>query len=889
MFYFFIDCFVNSQEWTLSRSTPDLRIGIVGCPNSGKSALVHRYLTGSYVQDESPEGGRFKKEINLDGQSYLLLIRDEGGLPEVQFASWIDAVIIVFSLTSEASFNSIASYYNRLSQYPNALDVPIVLVGTQESLHQTNGKIDSKKIEKYSSELHPNCVYIETCSTIGFNVDHVFMETCSRIIRSKSYKSRSLVTPINSPPGHLFSPTAINNSSGFTGRQSMTSPISGSFKVASALEKVRVAAAAAANVSTAGAAAGATSTASPTNTSATGASTAVSDGCVSSKENKQQQQQSPYSMSASGVQVKPSQNQSNLSSVPNKFAVPHPASHRLISSTSSFRNSSKSKSDLTSASLTPLSSTFTSTPKTTEQLPTPSSTPSTKRKEKRRSNIFPNFQISKSKTNGGGYFNQSFTSTTNGPADGNTSISDPTTAVGSGRAIPIRQGYLYKKSLKSLNKDWKKKYVTLTSDGKLTYHPTLHDYMSNVHGKQIPLQHTTVKIKPKFAELTISSVTGASSSGNTCPGASSNPSASGASSSSAANSHPSSSTSVTNTSVSCGTSSGIESSNESATSHVNGTRDKKDKKHRRTRSNIGRDDDSDCEFRIVSLENKEWRFDAESASERAAWVSAINDQILSSLQCLRSDKVISGTTSSQALADKNAINAIKSVPGNDQCADCGAANPVWAAINLGTLVCIECSGIHRNLGTHISKVRSIDLDDWPVSHVQVMMSLGNQLVNSLYEGAFNADRGSSKLNKPKATSSHEEKEKWIRAKYEAKEFLLPLKLSPLSSPSSIFSSPTSTAKVTNELKHQLIESIRRSDVQSVLHILSNKVIASSVLLSSASSSKATASSPNSTAKSSFYPLHLAASLGNLAICQLLIWVSQSSRYTLVSSPDRCSP
>lgn len=79
-----IDSFVNSQEWTLSRTVPDIRLGIVGSLNSGKSALVHRYLTGSYMQEESPEGGRFKKEVQIDNQSYLLLIRDEGGSPELQ-------------------------------------------------------------------------------------------------------------------------------------------------------------------------------------------------------------------------------------------------------------------------------------------------------------------------------------------------------------------------------------------------------------------------------------------------------------------------------------------------------------------------------------------------------------------------------------------------------------------------------------------------------------------------------------------------------------------------------------------------------------------------------------------------------------------------------------
>lgn len=85
-----VDSFVNSQEWTLSRSVPELRLGIVGSINSGKSALVHRYLTGSYMQEESPEGGRFKKEIFIDNQSYLLLIRDEGGLPEMQVGALCD-------------------------------------------------------------------------------------------------------------------------------------------------------------------------------------------------------------------------------------------------------------------------------------------------------------------------------------------------------------------------------------------------------------------------------------------------------------------------------------------------------------------------------------------------------------------------------------------------------------------------------------------------------------------------------------------------------------------------------------------------------------------------------------------------------------------------------
>ncbi|KAI5646423.1 putative GTPase activating protein for arf domain-containing protein [Phthorimaea operculella] len=91
--------------------------------------------------------------------------------------------------------------------------------------------------------------------------------------------------------------------------------------------------------------------------------------------------------------------------------------------------------------------------------------------------------------------------------------------------------------------------------------------------------------------------------------------------------------------------------------------------------------------------------------------------------------------------------------------------PDWASLNLGVLICIECSGIHRNLGSHISRVRSLDLDEWPLSHVSVMVSVGNTLANSIWEADL---RGHIK---PIATSTREEKERWIRLKYERRAFL----------------------------------------------------------------------------------------------------------------------
>lgn len=47
---------------------------------------------------------------------------------------------------------------------------------------------------------------------------------------------------------------------------------------------------------------------------------------------------------------------------------------------------------------------------------------------------------------------------------------------------------------------------------------------------------------------------------------------------------------------------------------------------------------------------------------------------------------------------------LRGIPGNDKCAECSATEPDWASLNLGILLCIECSGVHRNLGVHISKV-----------------------------------------------------------------------------------------------------------------------------------------------------------------------------------------
>lgn len=180
------DSFVNSQEWTLSRSVPDIKLGVLGSVNSGKSSLVHRFLTGTYIQEESPEGGRFKKEVIIDNQSYLLLIRDEGGPPEMQFSHWVDAVIFVFSLENEESFLTAHQYYTKMLNYRNFADIPFILVGTQDYISENNPRvIDDSRARNLAYELKKSSYY-ETCSNYGLHVERVFHDACQKVIQFRS-------------------------------------------------------------------------------------------------------------------------------------------------------------------------------------------------------------------------------------------------------------------------------------------------------------------------------------------------------------------------------------------------------------------------------------------------------------------------------------------------------------------------------------------------------------------------------------------------------------------------------------------------------------------------------------------------------------------------------
>ena len=53
------------------------------------------------------------------------------------------------------------------------------------------------------------------------------------------------------------------------------------------------------------------------------------------------------------------------------------------------------------------------------------------------------------------------------------------------------------------------------------------------------------------------------------------------------------------------------------------------------------------------------------------------------------------------------LKGLLAIPENQKCADCGVGigHDCWASINIGMFICLPCSGIHRNLGVHITKVK----------------------------------------------------------------------------------------------------------------------------------------------------------------------------------------
>ncbi len=111
------------------------------------------------------------------------------------------------------------------------------------------------------------------------------------------------------------------------------------------------------------------------------------------------------------------------------------------------------------------------------------------------------------------------------------------------------------------------------------------------------------------------------------------------------------------------------------------------------------------------------------------------------------------------------INQLLKKPENRLCADCKRTSPTWASVNLGVFVCINCSGCHREIGVHITKIRSVNLDVWPKEVLDNFKIINNKIANKYWE---------CKLKKYDFKSLHSDNYKlvqFIRDKYENKKWV----------------------------------------------------------------------------------------------------------------------
>ncbi|XP_038605196.1 arf-GAP with coiled-coil, ANK repeat and PH domain-containing protein 2 isoform X6 [Tachyglossus aculeatus] len=184
-------------------------------------------------------------------------------------------------------------------------------------------------------------------------------------------------------------------------------------------------------------------------------------------------------------------------------------------------------------------------------------------------------------------------------------------------------------------------------------------------------------------------------------------------------------------------------------------------------------------FEVVSP-TKSCMLQADSEKLRQAWIKAVQTSIATAYrekgdESEKLDKKSSPSTGSlesgseskeKLLKGESALQRVQSIAGNGFCCDCGLADPRWASINLGITLCIECSGIHRSLGVHFSKVRSLTLDTWEPELLKLMCELGNDVINRVYEAKVEK----MGIKKPQP-GQRQEKEAYIRAKYVERKFV----------------------------------------------------------------------------------------------------------------------
>ncbi|XP_015975287.2 arf-GAP with SH3 domain, ANK repeat and PH domain-containing protein 1 isoform X4 [Rousettus aegyptiacus] len=163
-------------------------------------------------------------------------------------------------------------------------------------------------------------------------------------------------------------------------------------------------------------------------------------------------------------------------------------------------------------------------------------------------------------------------------------------------------------------------------------------------------------------------------------------------------------------------------------------------------------------FDLIS-HNRTYHFQAEDEQDYVAWISVLTNSKEEALTMAFRGEQSAGENSLEDLT-KAIIEDVQRLPGNDVCCDCGSSEPTWLSTNLGILTCIECSGIHREMGVHVSRIQSLELDKLGTSELLLAKNVGNNSFNDIMEANL-----PSPSPKPTPSSDMAVRKEYITAKY----------------------------------------------------------------------------------------------------------------------------
>ncbi|XP_066921293.1 arf-GAP with GTPase, ANK repeat and PH domain-containing protein 1-like [Clytia hemisphaerica] len=757
------DDFSNDVDFTTPRCCQynTLRLGVIGGSLSGKSSLIQRYITGTNPKEDVMPG-KHKKTVTIRGQSNLLLIRDETGPPDYFFSLWADAVVLVFSLSDEHSFNVISSYYAKMITYRNENTnlLPCILVGIKDdsiindNLSDGGGNhpgVAETRVKKFISD-HRKCPYFEVSLETGENVNEVFQTGAEKISILQN------LTPGGGTSHDQLMSASFTSLNTLDSERGLGSSFNGSH---SSFKKNK------------------------RRNTLFSLNAEKKEKLKEKEKEKEKEKDVTYDDIGSGRSIPIKQgnlykrSSGSLKEWKKKFVVitddqtfqyypsmknymedEHVKAFKLIHTTVKTPGKRGSKPSQS----TPHKGHRRSLSTNNLLIPSPSKTP-VPPETNQSSECFVISNNIANDTTDGGLVNMSNGSPTihHDIPIGRTSSDGKDHGTSNNRATLSQDTYPIKKKYKHRNKSCE-----------LDYHPdTGGEVHSDVDGLLFSPATPVIKKKTHRRQKSFAA---------------------------------------------------------SKESGLDG---------RATDT-----EDSDNQFTLVYYDGRTCDFECPTMEDRDAWVSAIETQILKAfeLQKSKTDLTSNSKNENEVIPNSPCISdLLKSIPGNDQCADCGSKDAEWASLNLGILICIECCGVHRNLGSHLSRVRSVMLDDWPPETIRTMKSLGNKVANQIWEANLNSRQ------KITPTASREERDLWIASKYEKKEFL---------------------DSVPNNTSQELFNLVENEDVAGCYR-----------LLISSTGKDVNQLTPwgGEGGKIQISPLHLSCLKGNAPITQLLLWYRADAR------------